>query len=258
MFAVHHDPGTDGVGIAFSNRHGGVTTGVRGSLNLGRSDVDPDGVQANLGLVQAALGLDGIVLVHQVHGSGVYLPATEPGRRWSPVDGVGDALPGARSLPVADAIVAARSEIGPGLALAVRVADCLPVALADPVAGVIGIAHAGRVGLLGGVLEATLDQMAARGALRPVAWIGPHICGDCYEVPADMRADGAARLSATAATTTWGTPALDLAAGAEQILAARGVQVTRVGGCTRTDTSLHSHRRDGTESGRLAGLIWFT
>ena len=248
MFGFLRDPGTDGVGIAFSDRHGGVTPGVRGSLNLGRSDVDPDGVVTNLRLVTEALGLTGIVLVHQVHGADVFRPGTQPGREWTPEAGVGDARPGQPSLPVADAVVATRAEVGPRTALAVRVADCLPVVLADPRVGVIGVAHAGRPGLFAGVLEATLDQMQAAGATDVQGWIGPHVCGDCYEVPAEMAEEGARRLPATRAVTSWGTPALDLAAGAEQILAGRGVEVTHVGGCTRTDPSLHSHRRDATDS----------
>lgn len=255
MFAFLRDRGTDGVGLAFSDRHGGCTPGSRGSLNLGRSDVDPCVVD-NLERVRAALGLEGIVLVHQVHGAAVYHPGSEPDRGWSARDGVGDALPHGRALPVADAIVTSADESGSSLAIGVRVADCLPVVLADAAAGVIGVAHAGRVGLLGGVLEATLAAMAARGGRQVTAWIGPHICGQCYEVPDAMRADAARRLSATAATTSWGTPALDLAAGAEQILHHAGVPTTRVDGCTLTDENLHSHRRDGANSGRLAGLVW--
>jgi copper oxidase (laccase) domain-containing protein len=63
---------------------------------------------------------------------------------------------------------------------------------------------------------------------------------------------------ATYATTSWGTPSLDLGAGVLAQLAESGVPAVRVGGCTREDESLHSYRRDGTAAGRLAGVVWRT
>ena len=179
----------------------------------------------------------------QVHSADVVW-ADGPGRGGAPA-------------PVADAAVS-RDGSRP---LAVMVADCLPVVVVDETTGATAVAHAGRRGLLDGVLEATVDRLLS---LRPEtdrtgpglrAWIGPGVCGRCYEVPAAMRADAAARLPATAATTSWGTPALDLPAGAAEVLRARGVAAATIDVCTREDERLFSHRRAPGE-GRFAGLVW--
>jgi hypothetical protein len=121
---------------------------------------------------------------------------------------------------------------------------------------VVGAAHAGRVGLGAGVLSATVAAMIGLGAGRITAWIGPHICGACYEVPADLQAEYCRTLPAAAATTSWGTPSLDLGAAAAGQLAELGCDVVRVDPCTRTTPSLHSYRRDGAASGRQAAMVW--
>jgi polyphenol oxidase len=158
---------------------------------------------------------------------------------------------GAYERPDADGIVTAAT----GLTLMVRVADCVPVLLADPDSGVIGAAHAGRLGLQHGVVPATLERMRSLGADRITAWLGPHICGGCYEVPGAMRAEVAAAVPAAHATTTWGTPSLDLGAGVRSQLTAAGVTVVDAARCTRESDDLYSHRRDRDGAGRLAGLI---
>ncbi|HEY4614232.1 MAG TPA: laccase domain-containing protein, partial [Citricoccus sp.] len=89
------------------------------------------------------------------------------------------------------------------------------------------------------------------------AWVGPGICGKCYEVPEDMHRDGADRIPATASRTSWGTPALDLPAGAAAVLDRLGVRVHRVDRCTLEDEQLFSHRR-APGQGRFAGLVWRT
>jgi len=142
------------------------------------------------------------------------------------------------------------------LAVAVRVADCVPVLFADADAGVVAAAHAGRVGLGAGVLTATVARMAELGAGRITAWIGPHICGECYEVPADLQAEYGRVHPSALATTSWGTPSLDLGAAAAVQLSALGCAVVRVDPCTRTTPTLHSYRRDGAASGRQAALAW--
>lgn len=159
---------------------------------------------------------------------------------------------------VGDAIVSADG----AQPLAIMVADCLPVVFVDPVTGATAVAHAGRRGLLDGVLQNTLDRLEA---LRPAgavdepirAWIGPGVCGRCYEVPEQMRAESAATLPETSATTSWGTPSLDLPAGAVSVLAGRGVHVHRVDLCTVEDERLFSHRR-APGRGRFTGLVWRT
>lgn len=143
----------------------------------------------------------------------------------------------------------------PDVVLLVRAADCVPVLLADPAAGVLGAAHAGRPGVAAGVVPATLEAMRDLGAREVTAWIGPHVCGACYEVPADLQDQVAALVPATRATTSWGTPSLDLGAGVRAQLEDAGATVVDVSSCTRESPDLFSYRRDGAGSGRLAGLI---
>lgn len=147
--------------------------------------------------------------------------------------------------------------------LAVLVADCLPVLFVDGLTGATAAAHAGRRGLLDGVLENTVDALealrpaGARGAFGMKAWIGPGVCGRCYEVPEDMRAEAAARIPELHSTTSWGTPALNLPAGAQAVLRARGVAVERIDLCTLEDERVFSHRRQPGR-GRFVGLVWTT
>ncbi|GAA2163649.1 hypothetical protein GCM10009727_80290 [Actinomadura napierensis] len=131
----------------------------------------------------------------------------------------------------------------PGLALAVLVADCAPVLLADPAAGVV---------------PALVKAMCERGAdpARIRAAIGPAACGGCYEVPAEMRDEVAAVVPAAYATTSAGTPGLDIRAGIAAQLAASGVDDVRVDPrCTIETSTLFSYRRDG-RTGRFAGFVW--
>ena len=93
------------------------------------------------------------------------------------------------------------------------------------------------------------------GAAELTAWVGPHICGSCYEVPAELRQEVAAREPATAASTSWGTPALDIGAGVTAQLERAGVAVVDVARCTLESPDLYSHRRDGASAGRSAGVI---
>lgn len=174
---------------------------------------------------------------------------------------------------VGSAPVQADAQVSPaGLdPLAIMVADCLPVVFVSQRAGAsersdqwdgpTAVAHAGRRGLLDGVLEATVEQMHAAGASREPgriqAWIGPAICGRCYEVPEQMFQESVRALPQVAAQTSWGTPALDLPAGAEHVLSSLGVRVHRTGECTREDERFYSHRR-APGAGRLAGLVWRT
>lgn len=153
--------------------------------------------------------------------------------------------------PTADAMVS-RS-----LPLAVMVADCIPLVLVgDGSAGpVLGVVHAGRPGLASGVIPAALDQLRTAGATDIHAWLGPSICGRCYEVPAELRADVAAVVPSAWSTTSWGTPALDLPAGAASQLESEGVLVEYRGPCTLETDALYSYRR-GRQSGRFAGLVW--
>jgi YfiH family protein len=172
--------------------------------------------------------------LYQVHGADV-ATATSP---WP-------------ERPHADGIVSST----PGLTLMVRAADCVPVLLVAPLEGVVGAAHAGRPGLLAGVVPATVGRMRELGADRIEGWTGPHVCGRCYEVPAQMRDEVAAAVPAARSSTSWGTPSLDLGAGVRSQLEQLGVVVHDQGRCTREDTGLYSYRRDGASAGRQAGLV---
>jgi YfiH family protein len=238
-------PRSRGARALFTGREGGVSTGEHAGLNLARHVGDDEhAVERNRELLAAEIGAP-LVFVEQVHSADVHvLPEA-------------DALPAQDPAPVvrADAIVTDRADV----ALAIMVADCLPVLLSDPVAGVVAAAHAGRRGLLDGVLEATLEQMRRLGS-RPgdiTASIGPAICGACYEVPAQMREDAAARLPATASTTRWGTPALDLRAGAVDVLREAGLPAEAIDAehpCTLEDERFFSYRRSAT-TGRFVGVL---
>ena len=166
---VLHASLLDGLPHGFLGRSGGVSTGLVAGLNvgLGAGD-DPAAVQTNRALASSAIAPGArLVTVYQVH-SAICATVAEP---WPETD-----------RPEADAIVTDR----PGLLLGIVTADCAPVLLADRAAGVIGAAHAGWKGAIGGVTDATIAAMEALGARRAaiVAAIGPCIAQDSYEVDA--------------------------------------------------------------------------
>ncbi|MEU3530242.1 MULTISPECIES: peptidoglycan editing factor PgeF [Streptomyces] len=231
-----------GAHFAFTDRWGGVSAAPYEELNLGGAVGDtPEAVAANRELAATSLGLDParVVWMNQVHGAEVAV-VDEP---W-----------GTRPVPEVDALVTARR----GLALAVLTADCVPVLLADPVAGIAAAAHAGRPGMVKGVVPAAVRAMVELGAApeRIVARTGPAVCGRCYEVPETMRAEVAAVEPTAHAETSWGTPAVDVSAGVH-------AQLDRLGVCDRAHSPVctlesgdhFSYRRDRT-TGRLASYVW--
>ncbi|MER7715818.1 peptidoglycan editing factor PgeF [Streptomyces flaveolus] len=232
----------NGAHFGFTDRWGGVSAVPYEELNLGGAvGDDPAAVTANRELAAKSLGVDParVVWMNQVHGADV---------------AVVDAPWGDRPVPRVDAVVTAER----GLALAVLTADCVPVLLADPVAGVAAAAHAGRPGLVAGVVPAAVRAMTGLGAdpARIVARTGPAVCGRCYEVPEGMRAEVAAVEPAAHAVTSWGTPALDVSAGVHAQLERLGVRDRAQSPvCTRESKDHFSYRRDRT-TGRLAGYVW--
>lgn len=232
-----------GAHFAFTDRWGGVSAVPYAELNLGGAvGDDPDAVLRNRELAAKSLGIDQgrVVWMNQVHGRDVAV-----------VDGP---WPADQEIPAVDAVVTAER----GLALAVLTADCTPVLLADPVAGVAAAAHAGRPGMIAGVVPAAVEAMVALGAEpgRIVARTGPAVCGRCYEVPADMRADVAAVEPAAHAVTSWGTPAVDVTAGVHAQLERLGVRDREQSPvCTLESGDHFSYRRDRV-TGRLAGYVW--
>ena len=196
---------------------------------------DDDGVRSRRSALAAAVDAERVQYMEQVHGSTVV---------WA--EEGGDA-------PVADALLSR------GLRVAVMVADCVPILLAGQFGDgstAVGAVHAGRVGLAGGVVRASVEALRGRGVSDIEAWIGPSICGHCYEVPASLRDEVAALVPGTASTTSWGTPALDLPAGVMAQLVDLGVPGhTEAAACTMEETRLFSHRRAPGE-GRFAGIVW--
>ena len=237
MFFLRTDLGLR-VDAAFTDRSGGVSVAPYDTLNLGdHVGDDPAAVAENRRRVAAEIGAPDVVYMQQVHGAHVTL-----------VDGPTDQ-------PVAgtDGLVTAT----PGIGLAVLVADCVPVLLADPRARVIAAVHAGRRGVAVGVVPAAVEAMTRLGA-RPtdiLALSGPSICGGCYEVPSEMRDDVAAAVPAAVATTRRGSPGIDCAAGVWSQLEACGVPAgRRAPECTAETATLFSYRRDHA-TGRFAGLV---
>ncbi|AJE86182.1 Multi-copper polyphenol oxidoreductase, laccase [Streptomyces albus] len=238
-----HTETPSGAHFAFTDRWGGVSATPYAQLNLGGAvGDDPAAVGGNRERAAAALGLDParVVWMRQVHGD----TAVVVDRPWA----------ADQEIPEADAVVTARR----GLALAVLTADCTPVLLADPVAGVVAAAHAGRPGMVKGIVPAAVAAMVSLGAepARITARTGPAVCGRCYEVPERMRAEVAAVEPAARAETSWGTPAVDVTAGVHAQLERLGVRDRqRSAVCTLESDDHFSYRKEGT-TGRLAGYVW--
>lgn len=156
-----------GIRHAFFTRIGGVSGGLYASLNVGfGSDDEKEHVQRNRERALAALGgAAALNTVYQIHGREV---------------AVADVPWDAPAAPKADAMVTDR----PGIAIGILTADCAPVLLADPENRVIGAAHAGWRGAVGGVLTATVEAMERLGADRRAirAAVGPTIAQASYEV----------------------------------------------------------------------------
>ncbi|MBF0136553.1 MAG: peptidoglycan editing factor PgeF [Magnetococcus sp. DMHC-1] len=162
-----HLPGLSGVHVFFTTRHPGVSQGGHAGFNLGDHVGDrPERVVENRRRLMELLGAPAqrLCLLRQVHGDQVCLPADEP--------------------PEGDALV---TDV-PGWVLGILVADCAPVLLVDPLARVIGAAHAGWRGAVGGVVPACMAAMERLGARRQriVAVVGPCIGPTAFMVGQDV------------------------------------------------------------------------
>jgi YfiH family protein len=229
----------DGVGAVITDRSGGTSAAPYDTRNLGGAvGDDPAAVRDNRAKTAAELGVERVVYMRQVHSAEVR-HVTGP---------FGEDPPGIDAVHTTEK----------GLALAVLVADCAPVLIADPEARMIGGAHSGRAGTASGVVPALVEAMAAAGAdpSRMVALVGPNACGLCYEVSAELRDEVAAAVPAAWSVTRQDTPALDIRAAVAAQLASAGVaDVRHDDRCTMEAPELYSYRRDG-RTGRFAGYIW--
>ena len=235
----------DGLQHRFFTRQGGVSEGLYSSLNCGYGSGDqPDNVRENRRRAAATfdLGETDLLTVHQYHSTDVLTVGAE---RWT--------SPGA---PKADALVTDR----PGVALGVLAADCAPVLFADGEAQVIGAAHAGWKGALGGVVDTTIAAMEKLGARRDRirAVIGPCIGRDSYEVGPEFPAPFVAQDKANAAffrpATRMGHFMFDLAGYLVHRLTLAGVAVSATGHDTLASTDdFFSYRRNTLQGVRDYG-----
>ena len=176
------------------------------------------------------------VLMHQVHGADVRVVDRQEGRA-----------------PTADAILTGRS----GVALLARAADCVPVLLADPAtAGSPRCTPAGP-GSPPGSSPAAVDALRELGADPTVAWIGPHVCGACYEVPAELRDEVSAARPRGPVDDLVGHPCARPRR--RRARPARGRRDHRRPGGRQLHPrgpDLASYRRDGAAATRFAGVVW--
>lgn len=242
------DPWPDLTQAVFS-RHGGVSDPPYDTLNLSfTGQDDPDRVRANRDLMARAVGWDPgrIVSARQVHGREVAV--------------VGPEKIGAPDLPGTDALVTDQ----PGVLLLLKFADCVPIALWDPVRRAAALVHAGRRGTLLGVAVAAIERMVESFSSRPsdlVAGIGPSIGPCCYEVGPEV-----ARLAGQAFAGTDvlardpnGRVRLDLWTANAETLMRAGVAEENIdvsGICTRCRHDLFfSHRATGGHTGRFGVVV---
>lgn len=227
--------------MVFTSRAGGVSAAPYDSFNLGTHvGDDAADVAANRARLAQILGLpeERFVWMEQLHTNTVTL-----------IDG-----PSATPVEATDAIVTREKN----LALCVLVADCTPVLLSDHTAGVIGAAHAGRMGARNGIVKNTVEAMVDLGAepSRIQVLLGPAAAGESYEVPEGMALDVEKHLPGSRTRTKKGTPGIDVRAGLVRQLMSLGV--THIDADPRdtiTDKDFFSHRREGV-TGRQAGVIW--
>ena len=227
--------------MVFTSRAGGVSAAPYDSFNLGTHvGDDAADVAANRARLAEVLDLpeERFVWMEQLHTNTVTL-----------VDG-----PSATPVDATDALVTRQKD----LALCVLVADCTPVLLSDHTAGVIGAAHAGRMGARNGIVKNTVEAMMELGAepSRIQVLLGPAAAGESYEVPEGMALDVEKHLPGSRTRTKKGTPGIDVRAGLVRQLLSLGV--THIDADPRdtiTDKDFFSHRREGV-TGRQAGVIW--
>jgi polyphenol oxidase len=226
------------VRAACTTRLGGHSQGPWASFNLAERVGDaPAAVAANRALLARELGLPGVPQwLHQVHGTDLVAAAGDGRERR------GDASWTRR----------------PGVVCAVQSADCLPILLCDRDGSLVAALHGGWRGLAAGIIPRALAALALPPG-RWLAWLGPAICGACYEVGEEVRA-------AFAGADPWFRPAArpghwraDLPGIARAQLVAAGVPAGSIHGgdlCTLEDPRrFYSHRRHGV-TGRMAALIW--
>lgn len=218
----------------FTKRAGGVSQGNFASLNLALHVGDrADDVRRNREIAATDIGADlvGVQYMNQVHGNRVVI-VEEP----------------SDEEPTADALITGI----PGIALAVMVADCIPLLLKSDVA--VAAVHVGRRGLVNDVTRSALHVMREMGAENITAILGPSICGRCYEVSDQIFSEVSDLHPLAASRTERNTPALDLPAALRALLKSESIACIDEFECTFESHNLFSYRRDAI-TGRQAGII---
>jgi YfiH family protein len=240
-----------------TTRHGGVSQGVYGSLNLGgHVGDDPEAVAENRRRLAVALGVNRLTIADQRHTDRVAVVTAALAGRGH--DGGTDS---AAAFPATDAMITAV----PGVALAVLVADCAPVVLFDPVRRAAGVAHSGRAGTLSGVVPRTVSAMTAAFGTAPadlLIGIGPAIGGASYEIgPAEVAevtmALGAAAAARLLTPSRPGHALFDLTGAIRGQLRAAGIPEANVHDLaidTRTSTADFFSDRAARPCGRFAAV----
>ncbi len=244
MVDVLQSPLLRGAGFAhgFTLRTGGVSQGPFATANFGR-DVgdDPAAVEENHRRLASNLGFERLFEVRQVHGRSIR--SVEP-----------DEDPAQVRRDEADGLIATRS----GLALGVRVADCVPVLLANPVNGAVAAVHAGWRGIEARIVPAAVEGLG--GGDRLLVALGPHIRQANFEVGPEV----AERLASVAhgqdvVAAGGARPHVDLARILRAQLAAAGIDADRIddvgGGTFAEPARFFSYRRDGGRTGRHIAAI---
>ena len=214
----------------FTTRRNGASLAPFESLNLAQHvGDDAESVATNRQLLAKITGP--VQFMNQVHGDEVVEVKT-----------LGDD-------PTADALITTV----PGIALAVMVADCIPLLLSS--SGVVGAVHVGRRGLMNSVAIKAVEAMRALGAGQIHAQLGASICGRCYEVPQEMADEVTVKHPAASSLTNNLTPALDLPRALIADLVAIGVTYEASPICTLENNEYFSYRRHNI-TGRNAGVVW--
>jgi YfiH family protein len=230
------------VEIFFTTRVGGRSLPPYDQCNLGsRTEDEEAAVEINREMVLASLGISGVFLPRQVHGS-VSLSSQAESRGFV-FGGEGDAAVSG----------------SPGQAVGVLTADCLPVMIYSPTSRSVAAVHVGWRGVVRGVIPSALEALGDPGRGGWAACLGPAIGPCCFEVGREVADEVTRASTGTAVKEGPSKPRLDLAAAALHQLVRGGVDpgtVTSAEMCTSCNPELFfSHRRDGGKTGRMAGII---
>lgn len=214
----------------FTNRLGGVSSAPFDSANLATHvGDDPNSVRENRDQLEAQIGVP-IVFMNQIHGDTVVLVEKRE-----------------ITEPTCDSLITTTKK----LAVAVLIADCIPLLLKSDL--VVAAVHVGRRGLMNGIARKTISAMRDLGAEVIHSYIGPHICGNCYEVSSEIFNEVIAAYPSADSSDTSGRTTLDIAAGLKEDL--KDTVLLDLSSCVLEDTNTYSYRRERV-TGRQAGVIW--